>query len=210
MANEKRVFVKILSKRGVLKYPHLQVADTKFSAEGVFRTKIRLNRAENADLIAQIDAMADETLAATNADAVATKKRDAKTGKPVVYERHLPYQIDFDDDGEDSGFILLTVKSKKKPVLVDSRGVDITTRCPPIWSGTVAKILGSLSPCIVQGSKLAGVTAFLNQAMIIDLKTSGMSETMEPETDGFSIEEISHVEPSPSEQSTEVGKDEDY
>lgn len=99
------------SPRGVLVYPWVNKPDTKFNADGEFRTKLRLPESDAAtkEFIALLDL--------AHIDAVQQIKEELKAkGKPVKSLKiaDKPYKAELNDDEEETGNIVISFKQKAK------------------------------------------------------------------------------------------------
>ena len=169
----------ITTPKGVLVYPHLNKADTKFDSAGVWRANLRLSANDAQGLKKSID----EAMKA-NADELTKSK-----GKKVRLA-NAPYQED-----EDGNFVF-TFKLKasgtrpngerweQKPILYDAKGNVFQPNGKTIWGGTLAKVAFQMSPYFVS-SIGAGVSLRLKAVQIIELVTGGASAS----SYGFSEEE---------------------
>lgn len=169
----------ITTPKGVLVYPHLNKADTKFDTHGVWRANLRLTAQEAQGLMKTID----EAIEANANEQTKIKGKKVKIANP-------PYSED-----EDGNFVF-TFKLKasgtrangerweQKPILYDAKGNVFMPNGKTIWGGTQAKIAFQLSPYFVS-SIGAGVSLRLKAVQIIELVTGGA----EASSYGFSEEE---------------------
>ena len=175
----------IVTPKGVLVYPHLNKADTKFDKDGVWRASLRLPKKEAENLMKDLT---DKITANATAE---TQKR----GKQVKAANNP-----FSDDGE--GNILFNFKMKasgtrntgerwnQKPILYDSKGNIFDPKDKIIWGGTEAKVAFQPVPYFV-GSIGAGVSLRLKAVQILNLVTGGADATSFgfKEEDGFEAKE---------------------
>lgn len=190
---------KLISPKGVFKFPKLTEPDTKFKPEGEYSVKLILDSdsPECKKLIKQIDAAAAESLAEMKGkakNAAEAKKWETKS---------VPYAEVLDDEtGEPTGQTEFTFKmtasgtSKKtgkdwtrKPAIFDAKGKAIKGDIK-IGGGTIGKISYELMPwgTLQLG---ASVKLALEAAQIIDLKTWGEKDAKSfgfGEEEGFGYE----------------------
>lgn len=179
-----------VTPKGVLSYPHLNKADTKFDAAGVWRANLRLTANEAQSLKKTIDDAIED-----NASELTKQK-----GKKVKIA-NPPYQED-----EDGNF-LFTFKMKasgtrpngerweQKPILYDAKGNVFQANGKTIWGGTKAKVAFQISPYWVSTIG-AGVTLRLKAVQIIELVTGGNDASSYGfiEEEGFVAETIDEVQ----------------
>lgn len=149
--------------KGTAMYPWLNVADTQFNNEGIFKVNLRMSPDEAKPIVDEIKEIAKEAFG-----------NDAKTAT-------LPIKKD-----EDTGDVILMTKSKFKPRFVDSQGEQIAEDAvPTIFGGSELKVGGQLYPYKAGGRH--GVSLQLGAVQIISLADSsyGAGVTFEAEKDGY-------------------------
>jgi hypothetical protein len=135
--------------RGIASYPKLLKPDTKFNAEGVYKTGLILDEEAAQPLIEQIEEVFTEEFGAK------------KLGNMVK-----PYTVN------DEGQYVFSFKSKNKPQLFDAAGKPINPKADiKLGGGSVLKIKGSISPVMVQGKYYASL--YINAAQVIELVEFG-------------------------------------
>jgi len=172
-------FIKGVSPKGVAQYPWLVKPDTRYDADGVFKTGLILP-----------------------GDAETTKEfmdkfRDIfveEYGQKKLSKANLPFDID-----EETGDVVFKFKSKSRPRLFDSKGNPIQRASElKIGGGTVIKI--SYSAKTYDTGSNTGVTCYLNAVQIIDLveyksgNEFGEEEGSFTEASGGSYDEGTHDE----------------
>jgi hypothetical protein len=99
---------------GVAVWPHLHSPDTKFDKDGVYRVQLAYaaTSPEAKKLVAMIDAWVVAAIEAEN------KKRAEDDKKPLVGKQikyaDLPYKMELNDEGEETGRMLFNFKLKAK------------------------------------------------------------------------------------------------
>ena len=123
----------IVTPQGVLVYPHLNKADTKFDKNGVFKTGLRLDKSDAEPLIKQVE----EAIEANAAAETEKRKKQVKVANPPFSE---------DEDGK----IVFNFKLKaagvrangeqwsQKPVLYDAKGNVFDPKDKIVCGGTTA------------------------------------------------------------------------
>jgi len=187
----------IVTPKGVLVYPHLNKADTKFDNAGVWRANLRLTADEAQSLKKSID----EAMEANADELTKQKGKKVKIANP-------PYNED-----EDGNFVF-TFKMKasgtrpngekweQKPILYDAKGNVFQANGKTIWGGTKAKVAFQVSPYFVS-SIGAGVSLRLKAVQIIELVTGGDDAS----SYGFTEEEGFVAEQKANEEETETLSD---
>lgn len=135
--------LKFVSPKGTASYPWLTKPDTKFSAEGSYKTGLVLSAEEAKPL----------------QDAIKAAFVD-EFGQSKMAKAHMPWK-----EGEE-GLVTFNFKSKLKPRLFDSAGKAIMGD-PKVGAGSVIKVSGAYGP-YNKGVNM-GVALYLNAVQIIDL-----------------------------------------
>ena len=133
---------------GVANYPYISKPDTQFDAEGVYKVTLAVSEEEAKPVI---DLINSELLAGIKA---------LKESKPKTKFKNapLPYAKELDDDGNETGNILIKFKSKAayKPSVFDAKNNPMVNH--NIWGGSELKVNGAIafysSPSIGQGVTL--------------------------------------------------------
>jgi hypothetical protein len=121
---------------GAAKFAWLTKADTKFNADGEFRTELLLSPEESQELIEAIDA----AIEAQKEKVIADLKKKGKKGKALdIKMSAAPYKDDTDADGEETGMISFKFKMKAK---VTSKKGDIIEMKPAIFDAANKPIKG--------------------------------------------------------------------
>ena len=103
-------------------YPHLNQADTAFSAEGIYQVKLKVSKEDAKQMVDEIETIINEKLIEEH------NKQPSKTDK--FKRAPLPYQ-----ELED-GSVQFHFKSKFKPKLVDKKSNPIDSN---IWGGSIIR-----------------------------------------------------------------------
>ncbi len=133
--------VKFTSPVGTAVYPHLNMPDTQFNPEGVYKTALSMENCE--DLIDACNNLAV-----------------SEFGKGTKFK--MPFTKD-----EETGQTVLKVKSKYAPKMYDSSGeVMVGEQIPKLWGGSTLKVGGYITTYSVSGSK--GVSLQLVKVQVIN------------------------------------------
>lgn len=198
----------LITPAGTLVWPHLSEADTKFDADGVYDTKLRLDLSAAEGLTALIDTAMDESLAKGKKD------NPKKAGK--MKKADPPYAPAVDDDDNETGetefkFKLNAKGSSKKtgktwvnrPGLFDAKGVALVD--VEIWGGTVAKIAYHMNFWHRATDNTVGVKLHLVGVQVLDLVSGGARTA---ENIGFAVED-GYETPDSTDTSIDEGMDGD-
>jgi len=194
-----------ISPKGVFMYPKLTKPDTKFKAEGEFSVKLSVPLAEARDLMK----MADEAAAESLANAKENAGSPAKANKWET--KYLPYEVEEDEDGNETGNVIFKFNSKASGVTKDGKpwkrkGVSLVDaagkpmRNVDVWGGTIGYIAFKLIPYAPTAQVGASVKFQLDAAQIIKLVQGGERDGA---SFGFAAEEGFSVEDLPDEEEDE-------
>lgn len=175
-------FQKFLTPLGTAKFPALVVPDTKFNADGVYKTGLLMTAEDAEELSAKIIEVRDAFRKETMRDA--DKKRQAVLKK---YSDREPTTEDIDEDGEETGLVCFnltmkaTVTKKDKttftqqPKIFDTENKDMRYDGLRIWGGSTLKAAGELVPYCMDSSKEFGVSLRLKAVQVHSLNEGGDS-----------------------------------
>lgn len=201
MADKKAPLPKILIDgkpvKGILKYPRLNEADTKFKPTGEFSTKVVLDNATGKAFTAFITPLHEAAfkkekaaLEAKLAEAKGEAKGKLKKAVGALKMGDLPIKPVYDEDGNETDEFEISlkmnaqVKDKKDPTgkklkpmfpkFFDASGTPIKFEdAPSVWGGTLARVSGFISSYYAAAAGTAGASLRLSAVQIIDLKTGG-------------------------------------
>jgi hypothetical protein len=133
--------IKFTTPVGTAVYPHLNVPDTQFNPEGVYKTGLSM---ENCDELIEL----------------CNQLGREEFGEAAKFK--IPFARD-----EDSGQMVMKCKSKYAPLIFDSTGeILIGEQVPRLWGGSTLKLGGSITAYSVSGSK--GISLQLKKVQIIN------------------------------------------
>ena len=114
MAATKRKKVLVVTPVGLAVWPHLHSPDTKFDKDGVYRVQLAYDAesAEAKNLVKQIDAWVMKAIEAENKSLVESGKKAKAVGS--FKRADLPYKMETNDEGEETGRMLFNFKLKAK------------------------------------------------------------------------------------------------
>ena len=165
--------------KGKLLFPHLITPDTRFDADGVYKTSLICDPEEVEGIVSELEAARDElyekTVKGTKSAAAKKQIIKADVTRPAL-----------DRDGEETGEVEFRFKSKYPPKLWDAKKNQIQEELE-IGNGTVAKIMFQPNAYYVPSSKTVGVTLYVNHVQILDLSSYGSPDGFEEE-DGYVVE----------------------
>ena len=186
------------SPLGVLVWPKLTEPD-EYKGKFTYNTKLRMSVEDGQKLMAAVDKHAANAVA--EARELAKTPREAKQWKSI----HIPYEIEEDDEGNETGDVLFKFKCIAKGVvaktgkewsrnlpLFDAQGMRIEPGSVVVWGGTTAKVAFTFNEYIATTSVGASVSLKLEAVQIIELVSSGGASAESfgfEETDGYTHEE---------------------
>lgn len=198
MAKQKRPT--FTTPRGRAIYPRLDSPDTKFKAEGVYRTKLAIPTSLAEGLIEEIDK-------AHAAAQVEAKEKNPKEKK--IKESTLPYETNPDNEDETVFNFKMSAsfKDKKtdeivnmKPGIFDAKGKPVS---PRIGGGSILRVNFEMLPYFTKLAG-AGVSLRMKGVQVLELKEWGGGDAA---SYGFETEEGYDSGGEESEESTEKPED---
>ena len=185
-------FVKGVSPRGVFVFPHLNTPDTKFKDEGEYHVKLRLSADDPATQA--LMQLCDREAAKALEEAQAGESSPAKRKRWET--KYLPYEMEEDEDGEETGNVLFKFKSRasgvvKKTGKAWSRKIKLfDAKLNPIneeiWGGTEGKVSFEVMPYAPTTQVGASVSLSIVGVQVLKLVTGGGAD---PEGMGFDEED---------------------
>lgn len=166
--NEKKDSVRGTSPAGIAVWPKLDRPDTKFDADGVFSTGLRMSAKDAAPMMKMIDKMMDDMTASVAAE---QRGRAPKRGDP-------PYRPFREEDGSESGDIVFNFKMKavsrykdrvdnRAPAIFDAAGKPMVLN-GPVGGGSKMRVAYSASAYFVPAIGV-GVSLRLEAVQILEL-----------------------------------------
>lgn len=151
---------RFVSPKGQASYPSLTKPDTRFSAEGIYKTGLILSPEEAEPIVK----MLEEEFQAE----FGTKKKLSQAKMPVKYN--------------EDGTVTISFKSKNAPKIVDAKGKPVMNPTElRIGGGSTIKISAAAKAYNAGGA--VGVTCYLNAVQIISLVEYGSGGFTEEEGD---------------------------
>lgn len=171
-------------------YPKISAPDFKFKDAGEFTLKVRLpnDNPKTQDFIKRIDALGEETLKEL-------RKDPKKSKTPAIAKawaiKNCPYKAETDDDGNETGFTIFTMKSthsgvskktgkpwKRSVPLFDSKGKPLPknadkTYAAQVWGGSEGYATFTMAGYGQTTSVGAGVKLSLEAVKITKLVSGG-------------------------------------
>lgn len=156
--------VKFISSPGRAQYPWLNQPDTAFGGEPKYKTNVIVDDGQELQKLCQ---------------EIAEREFGSKANRA-----RMPFDLD-----EDTGEVVVKVKSKYAPQFFDATGQPLVGKqVPNIWAGSIIRVGGFAAPYSVSGS--AGVMLQLTKVQIIEpAKGSG------GDADGFDAVDGGYVAP---------------
>ncbi len=146
---------KILTPKGIAHYPYISKPDEgREYSDGKYKVNLSIPSEEAQPIIEQINAVLLEGI-----KAVKNKKPNEK-----IKQAPLPYSNEVDEDGSETGNVIIKFKSKYKPSVVDSKNNLMVDH--NIYGGSVIKVGGVLS--FYNSAIGCGVTIRLGAVQLIE------------------------------------------
>lgn len=177
------------SPLAVAKWVTLGKPDTKYKAEGEYRVTLSLPKdaPETVKFLAQLDGFYAVAVKAVKDKLLSDPKTKLKA--KTLKTSNAPYKADLDQEGYETGNVLVSFKAKAsgvridkktgekfpwvfKPGMFDAKGVPITKETS-VWGGSKLRVSYQVSDYYVAASGEAGLSLKLQAVQIIDLKTGG-------------------------------------
>ena len=186
-------FESIVTPKGVLSYPHLKTADTKFDDVGSFKTGFIVDADGHSKLLEVLQPILS---------AYVESDKERKT-KHKSWSVGLPFDEQLDEDGNETGKFIWKFSQKAYFIKADGERIDFSvamidaqrkpTDANP-FGGTVAKIRAQVRPYAMSTSKSYGLSLKPNMVQILELVEGGSSNTggFEDE-EGYSAPEESNT-----------------
>lgn len=148
---------------GLSKHTWVDRPDTKFDTDGLFKTKLvgDLSNPKIVALRAKIDAAAQA--------AFDEELKDLTPGQRKKWQVYLPYTLEEDEEGNETGRIVFEFKRNAKVTIrktgevkelsvavYDSAG-NAVKPAPAIYGGSTIKVMGSFRPIKISATQKAGV-----------------------------------------------------
>lgn len=175
MANTSKRPLRHTSPRGVFAYPWLSKADTKFNAGGVYKVDLILEGEAAEAMTAKLDRLLEDAKAELMDEVKPAKKKSLKIA--------TPYAMECDDDGDETGRVVVkfkqnaTIKKKDGSTIkigpipaFDAKGTPIKEA---VYGGSEGKVSFSCRPYYNAKDNEIGLTRDLNAVQVLELKSGG-------------------------------------
>lgn len=189
---------------GVAVYPHLLKPDTKWKAEGEYRTKLKYDGKTAERITADLTKALDEAFE-TYKELLVQFNKKGKALVKTLTKADLPIKAEIDDEGDETGDYLLNTKRtatgtkkdgtpwKAKIVIADSKGVAVPTKNLSIWSGSELRVMGEIKGWYNAKDNAVGISLEIAGAQIKKLVSGGdrdvSFEAMDDE-DGWTADDL--------------------
>lgn len=213
----------LITPLGVAVYPHVHAADTKFDKAGVYSTKVRFTGDAADTMRARLDAAAEAAVEAAVATLMEEGKAKTREAARKKVKSVAPYTEELDDEGEETGAILVNFKKKASGVRVN--GEPWTAPAPALFDAAMQPVPAGLK--LGGGSHIrvsytpnefytaalgAGSSCRLVAIQIVELKTWGGVTAEYAGFDaiegGFSADDVEAVDSFVSSQASSEEDDE--
>jgi hypothetical protein len=165
----------LTSPVGTAVFPYLNEPDTKFDARGTYTTKLKAVLEESQPLI--------DRLNAEHAKSVAAAKAENPKKAKKIKDGPLPYEMETDEEGNETGNVLLKFKLiaqgtradkttfTQKPALFDAKGKPLP-QGKKVGGGSRIKVAFEINPYFTDIAG-AGISLRLRAVQVLELKEWG-------------------------------------
>lgn len=195
MADKKPKFTNITTPPGVAIYPKLNAPDTKFNANGAYSTRVKFSAEEAQPIIDKYETELAKYFEEVKAELMQGDGKSKAKAKSLKLAPDKPYKADFDDEGNETGDLVLNFKMPAKvvregkpdlimkPDIFDAAGKKLLNP-PEIWGGSKLIIAAQFRP--FNTAIGVGLSLRLNAVQIVELSTRGSRDS---ESYGFGAQE---------------------
>lgn len=171
----------ITTPAGTAIFPHLNTPDTKFDDAGVYKTDLAMDAQspEAQELMALIDEYVDA--------AQDEQKADMKPAQAKKVEKHRPYFMEEDDEGEETGRVKFRFKANyqfkdnktgktqyRDITMFDAKGGSPMKEPPRVGMGSIIKVATKVSNSWYNAqTKSAGVTLYIQAVQVLQVAQMG-------------------------------------
>lgn len=143
---------------GIAVHPWINKPDTKFNEDGVYKAGLRLGGPEAIALKEKVDAQAEAYFNETTAEMTA--------GERKKWSLYVPYEVEEDDEGNPTGFIVFDFKQNAKIRQKDGSTKDVVIGIKdarnndmhkPVFGGSELRIRYSFRGIKMASTKQAGI-----------------------------------------------------
>lgn len=164
-----------------------------------YKTTLRLNKQEHAKYLGELQEVAQKAFDE------AIEEMESKGGKFKAKAKemslYVPFEDEYDDDGEETGYVLVKYKAiaegitngkpwKRNLPIFDSQNKQIKDKTGlRLWGGSIIRVEASMNPFSAEGLKKAGVSLRLESVQIIELAQGTAGSAFGVEEDGYVSDE---------------------
>lgn len=192
-----------LSPFGIAIHPWLNKPDTKFNKDGVYKLDLRLDGPEATALKEQVEAAANAAYEAYFEDDSERGGKSIPVKDRKNWKVYLPFEVDEDDQGNPTGYIVFTFKQNAKIKLKDGTVKDIIVPIKdasgkkavhkPVFGGSELRVMFTFRDIPMKSLKQVGVQLALAQVQVKNLKTSGQGGPDFDQVEGYEEEDDGEV-----------------
>ena len=186
----------IVTPKGIASWPRLNSPDTKWNADGVYKTGLVLTPEESEDLRETLDTIAEEGWK----KAIEEEKKPAAKKKLQKFTYQPPYKPEEDEEGNETGNYVFNFKTnatykdrstgeskKKNLTLVDAKKNPVGEL---VGSGSTIRVSFTPGDYQMPSAQKYGVACYLDAVQVLELvAVGGGGVDVFDEEDGFESEE---------------------
>lgn len=194
---------KVVTPRALAVYPHLVTPD-EYEGSLDYKVSLKLDpsKPEVEELLDSIKETADAELERAVAELTEKGGKSKKLATELVV--NYPYEPEYDEEGKETGMILLKAKSKaagvgkkgpweRKIPLFDANVKAIKHGTIDIWSGSELKVELKTNVYTATGLKIAGVSFYINSVQVLSLASGNSGGMFGAEEGGYEADDAAPV-----------------
>lgn len=176
---------KFLTPTGIAVYPKLNAPDTKFKPLGEFNTKLKLSAEAAQPLIDKYEEVLAAYFEKEKAELMKGDGKSKAKAKALKLAADKPYKPEYDEEGEETGFMVINFKMPHKidrskdgkpdlllyPDIFDASSPKPLKNPPEIWGGSKLRVAGEMRP--FNTAIGVGLSLRLQAVQIIELTSKG-------------------------------------
>lgn len=179
MAEQRRPRAEVItSPQGIAIFPWITRPDTRFNADGIYKTGLKVSGADGEKLKELLQGKFDEAVAAARKEFTANPKNKGKKMK----EADPPFKDEYDEDGNETGAIIVSFKLNAQftdtdgtvittsPQLFDAKGKKIELQS--LYGGSTIRVAFSVHP-FYTATVGAGISLRMRAVKVINLVAGG-------------------------------------
>ena len=161
---------KLVTPIGPAVWPKLTQPDTKFKAEGVYETRLRYDNATGETIREKLNKFLEDAFTQFQDIYSKSDNPKAKAKAKRMTAKYIPLTADLDEDGDETGDLLLKVTRKASGVtkagkpwkakikFADSKGNPVKAEGLQLWSGSEIRVFTTVFGFFAEKDCEVGIT----------------------------------------------------